>query len=688
MKLKKRILLGAFFILAMSCSDKKKKDSAGNLNGYENKEKIKFRSNASATHLDTFKERKVIVSKNVKATLDEELLAKVNKPRKRKVSLPRKLINPPKSKNYFWNGSEVKNFERVEGYEIFFPRNTKGLKLYRDVIEKLTFTSAIKYQNKSLGFGEEDLIIVKKTSTNNLHPELEKMRNQNDLIYVGSDIIRIKESNRLLLPVNNQIMLLLENGKRIEDILKDFNAKIVYKSKTIEGAYTIEFQKGDYFDICQLLNEKYDCIFAKPNFYRGLEKNFMQQGDSNNTGAGTLFSTGDPWHLKALGFNSIQGIRPDEKDRVSAKISVLDDHVDIEHEALEPNLLDYFNFSDSTDYFDRGIFRTVNYYDHGTLVSGAILAKNKRKKISGICPDCKLFAHTFGAPLTDAINWQAFERCIEYDADILNFTYEVTDTCFGEFTIVTLNNFINNGRNGLGGIAVFALGNDSSDLCSTNFLKEYNVFQVGASDQNGNKYSTSNFGSCMTHMAPGQNIESTLPLDAYGYIHQTSAAAPVVSGSIGMLLEQNSNLTYSEIFEIMKITSESYNNSDTVINLQRLLNPFIKASVPENISLNENFTVGIQATCPHDIGSVELIIEKPDGSEEILKHIISDNDSYKVFGIFFSDLVCAEPGRYLFKPIIRIRGGHSNYPNSSENLDLIENVELLITDNNSSASGL
>ncbi|MDQ7067477.1 MAG: S8 family serine peptidase [Sulfurimonas sp.] len=136
----------------------------------------------------------------------------------------------------------------------------------------------------------------------------------------------------------------------------------------------------------------------------------------------------------------------------------------------------------------------------------------------------------------------------------------------------------NNGRDGKGTIIVFASGNDDQDMGNDeSAIPE--VISVGATDSENLRAYYSNFGLNLDLVAPGGYYLGITTLDSMGdkglaslddnYLLfddvdgafvGTSAAAPIVSGIIAIMLEKNPNLTRVEIENILKNSSDKIGN--------------------------------------------------------------------------------------------------------------------------------
>jgi subtilisin family serine protease len=104
---------------------------------------------------------------------------------------------------------------------------------------------------------------------------------------------------------------------------------------------------------------------------------------------------------------------------------------------------------------------------------------------------------------------------------------------------------------------VVAAGNDAADVNnpSTPFypcdLTEANVICVGASDQNDQPASFSDYGPSVDLFAPGVNILSTWLSNGgtaqYAYADGTSMATPMVSATLALMLSRNSSLSAAQL---------------------------------------------------------------------------------------------------------------------------------------------
>jgi thermitase len=105
------------------------------------------------------------------------------------------------------------------------------------------------------------------------------------------------------------------------------------------------------------------------------------------------------------------------------------------------------------------------------------------------------------------------------------------------------------------GITVLAAaGNDNRSTMQ--YPAAYpNAIAVGATDQNDNRTSYSNYGSWVDIAAPGTSIALNRTGSAVSF-SGTSAATPLVAGIVGLMLSQNAGLSPASVRSILQTTAD------------------------------------------------------------------------------------------------------------------------------------
>lgn len=281
----------------------------------------------------------------------------------------------------------------------------------------------------------------------------------------------------------------------------------------------------------------------------------------------------------------------------SIKIAIMDtgivpDHTDLTN--IEPG---YDSIEDKDGgYPDTSTVADLSWYQvasvaHGTTCAGVSAAVGNKKGMSGVCPWCKLYPVRYldglnGTAMDDAKMLKIYEKYVaDPKISVINCSfgpsseYGTVPTTPGEVEAIT--NFMQNGRGGLGGVVVYASGNDGvdagySELMEKTFTFERNgkevsnkVVVVGASSPWDTRVSYSNYGSSIDIIAPSLEDNpmvgiATTTIPGYGDYQSdytlifsgTSAAAPVVTGFFGAVFSIDPELTLEEAMEIMKQSSD------------------------------------------------------------------------------------------------------------------------------------
>lgn len=260
-------------------------------------------------------------------------------------------------------------------------------------------------------------------------------------------------------------------------------------------------------------------------------------------------------------------------------VGVIDDGFDYLHPDLNDNYdstLDYDSDEGNSEPFG------LSTDSHGTSVAG-IIGAEAGNGIGGV-------GVAFGATITGfrAISASSIPAVISGITDALwrsvnvdvvnnswgfgglsslyNRFYDNFSTSLFSQAAQAITNAVDNGRNGLGTAIVFAAGNSRVEGDNTNYHNFQNsrfVTTVAAVDSNGDVTSYSTPGASILVSAFGSGTPGTIVTtdrtgtagydsgDYTGSFNGTSAAAPMVSGVIALMLEANPNLGYRDIQEIL-----------------------------------------------------------------------------------------------------------------------------------------
>ena len=299
-----------------------------------------------------------------------------------------------------------------------------------------------------------------------------------------------------------------------------------------------------------------------------------------------LFSS--QWHLR----NTTPGLLDlnvvdvwDDYTGAGVQVAVIDDAVQRTHFDLDGNYsaLKDWDF-DNNDTNPSG----VNGDNHGTAVAG-IIGAEKDNGIGGVgvAYGSTIFgfqvngfiSNTFVQQVANAIdNASGLQQTagVNREADVVNISLGTMseNNYFDQFLnssdVNSLNTAIDNavisGRDGLGTILVKSAGNsrsDNQDTNSSSWNANFHTISVAAVNQNGFVSSYSTHGASVLVSAFGSpfsgQVVTTDRLGSEGYsssdytstFNGTSAAAPMVSGIVALMLEANSDLGWRDVQEIL-----------------------------------------------------------------------------------------------------------------------------------------
>jgi len=250
------------------------------------------------------------------------------------------------------------------------------------------------------------------------------------------------------------------------------------------------------------------------------------------------------------------------------KIAIIDDGLDVTHEELSDAITHTYDISTG----NSNVAHTNQRDHHGTAITGIIAARLNGKGIKGIASNAEIVFLKYKAGMSDSETIDLFLKAEEFGAQIINCSWGTYDV--SQAVKETIQNLAINGRDGKGIAIVFASGNDDLDMRNDeSAIPE--VISVGASSKYNLRAWYSNYGSQLDVIAPGgsdelgittldnmgvngisSQDENYLLFDDVSPFIGTSAAAPIVSGVIALMLEKNPTLTRIEIENLLKNTSE------------------------------------------------------------------------------------------------------------------------------------
>ncbi len=222
---------------------------------------------------------------------------------------------------------------------------------------------------------------------------------------------------------------------------------------------------------------------------------------------------------------------------------------------------------------------------HGTAVAGLVSSRANGLGMMGVAPQGRLLPISMGwTPADDALS---FYYASNLGASVINASWgypvgaPATDAVKNAIYEVATK-----GRGGKGAVIVFAMSNLAQDDCQgkepdISSLPE--VIAVSGSNRNDKKVKGSGYGACMEILAPtaDDGLPSILTTDLTGkkgynaggssdladpdfttVFGGTSAATPLVSGVISLMLSVNPDLTREEVTALLLSAADKVSPDD------------------------------------------------------------------------------------------------------------------------------
>lgn len=264
-------------------------------------------------------------------------------------------------------------------------------------------------------------------------------------------------------------------------------------------------------------------------------------------------------------------------------VAVIDNGFELQHPDLASNFIQGYDCTDGRDGAKNGAYKE-NVDSHGTQCAGIIGAVNNDIGVVGIAPNCQLMpirrGYSYYVKNSNGQNidtlyhtkkeyvLKSFRQAYQNGADVISCSWSYNPSHSGIYDLV-LAETVSQGRNGLGCVIVFSVGNDYQS-CINYPSNTSNVIAVGASTRYGYRASFSNYGDSLDVVAPGQEVYTTqtIPYGSYTLSSGTSMACPMVAGISALILSQNPHLNWQEVRNIIRQTAYKlpYYNFDIITN--------------------------------------------------------------------------------------------------------------------------
>lgn len=406
----------------------------------------------------------------------------------------------------------------------------------------------------------------------------------------SNNIFQLEQSiNRLTTTSNPIILTFVEYNSQFNTTVIDISEPIIYDV------------------IYRLVLENY-VTYSEPNVAFSLAST-LEPDDPYYVGFDENGVRKEQWHYKA--FTSTNGgvnlpkawaittgqvdskevklVRNEIKPVGDIVVAVIDtgitEHVDLVGNILKDNgdIYGYDFYSNDSNPVGIGF--------HATHVAGTIAAQsNNNEGVAGVNWQAKILPvrvlkgngfprgtkYDYALDMSSAIIWAAGGHIdsakkdnVLYPANVINMSIRALMQCSNPYVKdsekSTIQNAINIATN-LGTIIVVAAGNDNKDASLVTPANCENVITVGATQQDNNKYTRSNYGDKVDVSAPGTGILSTYPTDRYAKKNGTSMAAPHVAGIASLMLAQNPDLTPMQVEAIIKKSVNNFPSSSNCPN--------------------------------------------------------------------------------------------------------------------------
>ncbi|MHA2108964.1 MAG: S8 family peptidase, partial [Candidatus Hodarchaeales archaeon] len=195
--------------------------------------------------------------------------------------------------------------------------------------------------------------------------------------------------------------------------------------------------------------------------------------------------------------------------------------------------------------------------NHGTHVTGTIVAQMNDYGLVGVAPDVSIM------PLRvvnendrnmDIIVAEAIEYATANGAEIISMSISISAE-YGEITNSTSYQLVENAlaQAYAQNVLIVAAAGNSNGAEPVQPANDSHVIAVGAITSDKDLATFSNHGAEV--VAPGKDVNSTIPNEGFGSSSGTSMATPHVSGALALLKSYNQSATNDELRDLLQVSA-------------------------------------------------------------------------------------------------------------------------------------
>lgn len=384
---------------------------------------------------------------------------------------------------------------------------------------------------------------------------------------------------------------------KAKDILDEFGARIRQEQRT-PGYYTVGVPEGKgLFESIREVSKREEVLFAEPSEF-GIDDELEDKVDVDIEGDGffdefieiaddadlsedktkdgdVLALPTDTFFGRLWGLHNTSQTVNDTAGSIDADIdapqawnievgkrnvvvAVIDTGCDLDHPDLKANILP--RGSEDWDFADASDKEPWDSGTHGSHVAGTVAARRNGKGVAGVAYGAWLMPlrvnlmSGMNQNRADAINYvkdqaRKFRKTRRY---VINCSWRMSGNHAGvrnAIKVAVKNNVV----------VVFAAGNANNNIDTTpQYPAVYpEVIAVAATDQHDKRAYFSNYGKKVDVAAPGVNIYSSIPNNAYGFKDGTSMAAPHVAGVAALIWSKNPDMTNAQVRKCIEATADN-----------------------------------------------------------------------------------------------------------------------------------